>query len=208
MMNKIIRISLLSLMLFILSLSNVHADQKTQRIATIDLKIIMTQSMVGQASQKIMEAKLSELKEILQPEQDKLVALEKEIKTKSSVWPEEVRIEKENEFMALRQEFNMASQYEVKKLEKAIVEPVLKDINEIVEDIAKEKNYDIVLNNSTPGFLYGNVLLYANRETTDISELVWRELDARAAREMEEMKKKAEAGETGPESTPVEPSRE
>lgn len=195
--GKVLNILVLAGFLFMTCLGTACADEV--KIATIDLKKIMNYSMVGQATQRIMQSKIDELKKQFQPEQEKLQALEDEIKKKSSIWSEEMRAQKEQEFMALRQQFGMVSQAEVRNLENRIIAPVLEDITEITRDIAKKEGYTLVINNSAPGLISSNELIYA-AESTDISEKVGRELDARVAAETDE-------GKGGQGETPVGPLR-
>ncbi|MBU0730637.1 MAG: OmpH family outer membrane protein [Proteobacteria bacterium] len=171
--------------LFVCNAVSALAQENSLSIATIDLKIIMNESKLGMASQQFMTTKLEELKEALRPEQEQLMQMESDIQKKSSVWSEATRIEKERELMARGQQFQMVSQREMKKLEKNIIEPVLKDINDVTREVAIQKGFTIVLNNSAPGLLAGNELIYA-APSTDISQDVLKALDNRSASEMKE----------------------
>jgi len=159
------------------------AAEKTIKIATISIQDILAESAAGQEAKTVMEAKVLEYQDKFQAEQNELDEIRKEIEKKSSVWSEEVRQEKEREYQKKLRELQLKSedaQFELQKLEKKIMAPILKDLHEVIAVVGKQQGYTMILENTRKGLESRSGLLYAD-ETLDISALVRKELEARSA---------------------------
>ncbi|OGQ99765.1 MAG: hypothetical protein A2511_14060 [Deltaproteobacteria bacterium RIFOXYD12_FULL_50_9] len=155
------------------------AAQDQIKIATINMKEILQKSMAGMAAQKVLESRVAELKAKFQPEEEALNALKSDIEKKSSVWTEEVKAEKEREYERRMREFGgktEEAQYELKQLEKKVMEPLLKDINDVIEALGKEKGYVLIFDYTMSGLRSKTGLVYADM-STDISDLVRQRVD-------------------------------
>lgn len=164
-------------------LVQVYAAQDQIKIGTINMKEILQKSVSGLAAQKVLESRITELKAKFQPEEEELNNLKADIEKKSSVWTEEVKAEKERNYERKMREFGVRTeeaQYELKQLEKKVMEPLLKDINDVLEAMGKELGYTLILDNTMSGLRTKTGLVYAD-SATDISELVRQRLDKLAA---------------------------
>ena len=151
------------------------------KIATISIQDVLADSKAGQNAQKVLQAEVERFQEKFSKEQEGLEALRSEIEKKSSVWSDEIRVDKERDYQKKMREFKLKTedaQLELKQLEKKEMEPILKSLHEVINDIGKKKNYTLILENTRKGLRSRIGLLYAADEV-DISEEVRRQLDKR-----------------------------
>jgi len=151
------------------------------KIGTISLQDVLSQSKIGQQAQKDLESKVQEYQEKFAPEQKELEDLAADIEKKRSVWSKDVLAEKERSYQKLMREYKLKTddaQYELQQLEKKVMEPILKDLHEIIAEYGKKENFVIILENTRKGLSSRIGLLYASDEI-DISDAVLKLLDAK-----------------------------
>jgi len=154
------------------------------KIATISIQDILASCKAGQGAQKVLEEKMVGLQAKLQKEKDALDELKKEMDKKNSVWSAEVKAEKERDFQKRLREAQLKEEdakYEMSQLEKKVMEPILKDLHEIIGQVGKREGYTVILEYTMKGLHSRSGLLYAD-EAIDISDMVRKELDARQAK--------------------------
>jgi len=152
------------------------AAGKDFKIAILSIQKIIDQSNSGKEARKVLEAKQSELQPKFKEEQAALQAQAKEIEKKSSVWSEEVRAKKEREYQKNMREYQLKAedaQFELKQLEKKVLDPIFKELQKVITDIGKREGYSMIFEKSR-----SNGLLFAD-DALDISDMVIKELDAR-----------------------------
>lgn len=118
------------------------------RIVVLDMQKALSNSEVGKKAQQEMEKKVKELQDKFKKDEDELVALQQEIEKKSSVWSEEKKQDKAIEFQKKRRDLRVKqddANLELKKLQEQQLNPILKEMETIVEKVAKEKGYKIIL---------------------------------------------------------------
>jgi outer membrane protein len=149
------------------------------KIGTISLQDVLSKSKVGQQAQQDLESKVQEFQDKFAPEQKELEDLASDIEKKRSVWSQDVLAEKERSYQRLMREYKLKTddaQYELKELEKKVMEPILKDLHDIIAEYGKKENFVIILENTRKGLSSRIGLLYASDEI-DISEAVLKLLD-------------------------------
>ena len=70
------------------------------------------------------------------------------------------------------------AQYEMKQLEKKVMEPILKVLHEVIAEVGKKGSYTLILENTRKGLQSRVGLLYVD-DSLDISEQVRKEMDKR-----------------------------
>ena len=153
------------------------------KIATMSLPEILSKSTAGQEARRQLEAKVAEFQTKIQQEQEKQDALRSEIEKKSSVWSEEVRQEKERSLLKMGQELKLMSedaQFELQKLEKKIMAPILKELHEVIAEVGKQQGFTLIFENTNKGLESRSGLLYSD-EALDISDMVREALEKRLA---------------------------
>ncbi|MBU4034468.1 MAG: OmpH family outer membrane protein, partial [Proteobacteria bacterium] len=94
---------------------------------------------------------------------------------------DEVRAEKEREYQKRLRDYGLKTEdakLEMQQLEKKHMEPILKQLHDIIADVGKKNGYSIILENTMKGLRNRTGLLYAD-DTLDISDQVQKELDTR-----------------------------
>lgn len=150
------------------------AAEGTMKIATMDLKKVLEISKTGQVVQAAVKQKFAEYQVKLQKKEDALRALKDEIVAKEKVWSEEVLNQKDREFKRgaqnLEEESKDASN-DMKLFERKQVEPILKELEGIINDYGKAQGLAVILD-TTRGIVYQD-------EALDISAKIAAELDKR-----------------------------
>jgi outer membrane protein len=160
----------------IIGLSQVSAAEKDDQmqIATVNIQDVLLGSEAGKEVKKVLEEKVLEFQGKFQQGQEEIEALRAEIEKKSSVWSQEVREEKERDYQKKVREMQLKSedaQFEVQQLEKQVMGPILKDLQQVIADMGAKYGYAMIMD-SRAGLLYVD-------KTLDISDLVRKELDAK-----------------------------
>jgi len=160
-----------------------HTSAADIKMGTISLQDVLQQSKIGQQAQKELENKVQEFQAKFEPEQKKLEELGAEIETKRTVWSQEVLAENERNYQKLMREYKLKTddaQYELKQLEKKVMEPILKDLHDVIAEYGKKENFTLIFENTRKGLSSRIGLLYAADEI-DISNEVLKLLDAKQA---------------------------
>ncbi len=172
-------IALLICLFFTFSLSTVVADDG--RVGTISLQDVLAKSQAGLEAQKKLEAKLKELQDKFAQEQQDLENLAQEIEKKGDVWSKDILAEKERSYQKMMREYKAKTedaQYELKQMEKQVMEPILKDLHEIISEYGKVQGFTLIFENTRKGLRSRIGLLYAAPEI-DISAAVLKMMDDR-----------------------------
>lgn len=156
-------------------LSSASAEAAGASIAVLNLRKVVASSESGKAAQQEMEQKVKELQAKFKKDEDALVALQDEIEKKSSVWSDDKKQEKGIEFQKMRRDLKAKqedAQMELKKLEEQRLGPIRKSMEQVVEKLAKEKGYSVILP--------AEVVMYA-ADSVDITEEVTKAFNASSA---------------------------
>lgn len=141
-------------------------------IVVLDMQRALSNSAVGKKAQQEMEKKVSELQEKFKADENELLALQEEIEKKSSVWSEEKKQDKAIEFQKKRRDLRVKqddANLELKQMQEQQLGPILKEMEKIVDKVAKEKGYRIILPKAA--------VVY-NDEMVEITDEVTKTLDA------------------------------
>jgi outer membrane protein len=158
------------LLLAVLPCRTALADGES--IAVLNLRKVFAASEAGKKAQLEMDKKVKELQEKFTKDEEALVALQDEIEKKSSVWNEEKKQEKAIEFQKMRRDLRVKQEdanLELKKIEEQQLSPIRKELEQVIEKMAKEKGLDIILPSE--------VVMYSS-EAVDITDEVTNALNA------------------------------
>lgn len=161
--------------------SSVHAADGDISIATVKIQEILSQSEAGSKAQKVLQDKAGTLQNDMQQEQENLMSLQSQIEMKSSVWSKDIRDEKERDYQRKLRDLQMRSEdakYELRQLEKKVMEPILKALNEVIVEVGNKNGYTVILANEGQGLASRSGLLYS-KDSLDISDLIVKELNAK-----------------------------
>jgi outer membrane protein len=156
---------------------------KPYKIATISLQQVLISSPSAQAAKKKLETKLAELNQKIQENKGKQDALRAEIEKKGSVWSEDVKQQREREFLKREGEIKILSddaKREFGDYEKTVMNPILMELHAAIAEIGKKDGYTMIYEYSQKGLESKSGLLYAD-ETLDISSQLSEALEKRLA---------------------------
>lgn len=149
------------------------------KVATVSLQEVLAKSTAGKNAQTQLEAKVKEFQDKFSAEQEELEAKGAEIEKKRTVWSPEVQEEKVSDYQTKLREFQFKTgdaEKELKKLEKKLMEPILKNLHEIIAEYGKKENYTMIFENTKKGLESRTGLLFAP-ESIDITDKVLKLLD-------------------------------
>jgi outer membrane protein len=152
------------------------------KVATISLQDVLTQSKVGLSAQQQLQGKVQEFQDKFGKEQEELEAQGAELEKLSSVWSKDIQESKQRDYQMKMREFKLKTddaQFELKQMEKKVMEPILKDLHEIIAEYGKKQNYTLIFENTKKGLQSRTGLLYAAEEI-DITKEILKLLDARS----------------------------
>jgi outer membrane protein len=154
--------------------SSAAAQAAGSSIVVMNLRKVVSSSEAGKVAQKELEHKLKELQDRFKPDEEALSALQDEIEKKSSAWSEEKKQEKGLEFRKKQRDLRVKqddAQMELKKLEEQHLTPIRKALEKVIDKLAKEKGYNIILPSE--------VVMFAD-DTVDITDEVTKAFNASA----------------------------
>lgn len=157
------------------------AGEGQLKIATVSVRDVIAKSTSGQEARKVLEAEVTTLRGKIQKEQDEVDALRDEIEKKSSVWSVEIRQDKERDYQKKLRELQIKSddaQFALQKLEKKVMEPILKELHQVFAELGKKNGYTLIIEKTRTGLESPNGLLYAD-DSLDISDQVIKALESR-----------------------------
>ena len=126
--------------------NNGHASDMS--VAVLDMQKVLASSEAGKVAQQAMEQKMKELQDKFKKDEDALLALQEEIEKKSSVWSEEKKQNKAIEFQKMRRDLRVKqddANLELKQLQEKQLGPIIKELEKVVDKVAKEKGYSLIL---------------------------------------------------------------
>ena len=118
------------------------------KIGVVDLQKVMLESKKGKQALKTLENEFNEKRKKIESKDNELEVLKKELIEKVSVWNNEIKEKKEEEFNQKLKNYQREREEfedEMGKKNSQINQKILKEIMEILEDIARKENYTIVL---------------------------------------------------------------
>ncbi|MFH1019964.1 MAG: OmpH family outer membrane protein [Pseudomonadota bacterium] len=166
-----------------LSVSSVLAFAAPERgkVATISIQKILGSSKSALDAQKVLQVEVDKFKAKFKADEDALTVMKNDIEKKSAAWSDDVRAEKEREYQKKLRDYGLKTEdakLEMQQLEKRHMEPILKQLNDIIAEVGKKNGYSLILENTMKGLRNRTGLLYAD-DALDISDQVQKELDGR-----------------------------
>ncbi len=175
--NTLLTAGLAIVLCFLLAGTSVAAENL--KIGTIAIQDVIDGSLAGKDARKVLEAKQNELQPKFQAEQESLKEQAKEIEKKSSVWSEDVKGSKEREYQKNMREYQLKvedAQYEMKQLEKKVLDPIFKELQSVITEIGKKNGLSMIFEKSKSGGL-----LYSD-DSLDVTSEVIKAIDARLSK--------------------------
>lgn len=144
------------------------AAAQTQKIAFVDSVRAASNSRDGKAAQEKLQALSDKKRDEFKPKEERFKKLQEEFETQRFVLSQEALQERELELLKTKRNLERdleEAQEEFEIEQRRLMQPILKQIYDVVGKVAKDQGYDMVLERTTPF-----VLFYA--DSLDITEKV------------------------------------
>lgn len=144
---------------FILFTSVAQAQQEPLKIGIIDIKRVLNTSKYGQEVMEKLQKKYEELQAKIEAKGKELEALKDEIEKKSQLWSADVREKKQSEYQKKLRElktFQEDAQFEMQEYEKKLLDPIFKELEDIIKRYVEKEKYDLIMERGQPGIYYAS----------------------------------------------------
>jgi outer membrane protein len=138
------------------------------KIGYIDLQKAIQDTSAGKKARKELETEFNAKKEELQKKEANIKKMQEDLEKKKSVLTDEVRQAKAAELqseMMKFQQFYQQSQINMQKKEQELTKPVLTKMQGVIEKLAKDGGYTVILEKSEQSVLWA-------RKDIDLTEQV------------------------------------
>lgn len=145
--------------------SAVHAAE--MKIGFVDMQKAVQSTDSGKKAKKDLESEFEKKKKELQAKEGDLKKMGEDLEKKKSVLSEEALAKKQVEFqeeMMKYREVVGKSQMDLQKKERDLTQPILDKMRRVIEKVAKDKGYNMVLENNA-------MVLFASKDN-DLTEEV------------------------------------
>jgi outer membrane protein len=143
------------------------------KLGFIDMQKAIQETAAGKKAKKELEAEYNAKKKDLEKQEADIKKMGEDLEKKSLVMAEDVRLKKQQEIqqqMRKYQELAGKSQMELQKREQENVQPIIKKLRAIIEDIAKKEDFTAILEKSEQS------VMWAKKEI-DLTDRVIKEAD-------------------------------
>ncbi len=172
--NSAVAIFVISTFLVFLAFTIAGAAGQPVKIATINMQKVVRNSAAGKKAMKELNEKFEALQKKLKAKQEEIKAFKEDLEKKAPLMSEEARADKEREYKKMLRDFKDKSddaQYEMRQAESKRMEPILKELEKLVNQIGRDGKYTIILEHNMPG-------LYYISPDIDITDMVIKKYDS------------------------------
>jgi outer membrane protein len=158
------------------------APNGLQRIAFIDVQRVLARSAAGVAAREQLEREKAGMQKEMDAKRTELEKLRDEMEKKGALLTPDARREKQELFERKRRDAaRLADDYqkELEKKESGLLQKVLQDVSGVIERVAKEKNYYLVVEKRGAGILYGAT-------DADLTDEIIRQYDREAPKQQQQ----------------------
>lgn len=129
------------------------------KIGYVDLQKAIQETSAGKKAKKQLEDAFNKKKKELEKAEQDLQKMNEDLEKKAMVLSEDVRTQKQQEFqkeMLKYRDMVGKSQVEIQKRERELTMPILENLRDIIQNIAKKENYTVVLEKSEQAVLWAD----------------------------------------------------
>lgn len=147
---------LIGIVIALLAASPSWAVEKT-KMGILNIQKVLAESESGKKIRADLAAKYKVLQEKINKQETELEKLKQDLDKKSAVLSAEAKEEKEREYQKQFREFKQLyedAQYEMQQAERTVTEPLLKNLQDIVQKFGQKQGYALILDPLRAGVLY------------------------------------------------------
>ena len=141
-------------------------DAVAMKIVTVDMQKALQTVDAGKKAKGQLEKEFNTKKKMLDDEQNAIVKLEGEFKKQTMVLSDDAKEKKFQELQERKMKFQqqlMRSQTEIQQKEGELTAPIVKNLKELVKELAAKKNYQMVLDRNEQTVIF-------SQEKDDLTE--------------------------------------
>ena len=138
------------------------------KLALVDRQRALLSSDKGKEAEKTLSGMQDKKKKELEPRSNQCKKLQEDAESQKFVLSDDALQEKAIEFQRCQRDLErdfQAAKDELVVQQQKLLAPLAKKLEEVVNALGKEKEFDLILDRSTPGVLYAP-------DTTDVTDLV------------------------------------
>lgn len=131
--------------------------QAQTKIGYVDVQKAIQATAAGKKAKTTLDAEYGKRKKDLDKKKADIEKMNQDLEKKKSVLSEEVMGKKQMELQEEMMKFQKTvaeNQMEIQKKEKELVEPIINKMRNVIEKVAKEKGYNLVLEKQSQNILY------------------------------------------------------
>ena len=150
-----------------------------QRIAFIDVQRVLARSAAGVAAREQLEREKAGMQKEMDGKRQELEKLRDEIEKKGALLTPDARRDKQELFERKRRDAARLAddfQKELEKKESGLLQKVLQDVSGVIEQVAKERNFYLVIEKRGGGVIYGAA-------DADLTDEIIRQFDRQAPKQ-------------------------
>ncbi|HPQ40446.1 MAG TPA: OmpH family outer membrane protein [bacterium] len=143
------------------------------KIAFIHTQKVILETKAGKEGYSKLEQIVEEYRQQMQAQEDTIKALEEELAKQGKMLSDEARLEKREELQRAYKEYSRLKEdakAEVANREKALLDKIIDQLADVINRVAKEQGYTMILDAEGPSVLYAD-------DSKDISSLIVQEFD-------------------------------
>lgn len=157
-MRREVILGFLCLFFIFIVVKSVYAEvPKNIKIVVIDIRKVVNKSKYGEEVMSKLKEKYDELSLKIQAKSKELEVLKEELEKKGALLTPEAREKKQSEYQRLLRELKSLqedAQYEMQEYERKLLDPVFKDLEIVLKEVAQKEGIDLVLEKNQPGIYY------------------------------------------------------
>ncbi|MFN3406591.1 MAG: OmpH family outer membrane protein [Caldimicrobium sp.] len=153
------------------------------KIGVIDIKRVINTSKYGQEVMEKLQKKYEEIQAKIDERVKELEALREEIEKKGSLWSQEQREKKQSEYQKKLRElktFQEDAQFEMQEYERKLLDPIFKELENIIKNYVEKEKYDLIMEKSQPGIYYASSKIDLSPKIVDLFDKHYEETKGKA----------------------------
>jgi outer membrane protein len=155
------QIVILAALVLMVALPAVVSAQATG-IVYVDLQRVMMESEKGKEAKRLLTEEANKVKKNLDAKQEELQRMKDGLEKQAATITPDVRAEKERQYQAKMKDYQRIyqdAQTELQGKDMEFTQKILKELEEVVRNLATREKYLLVLEKSQGGILYGSPTL-------------------------------------------------
>ena len=137
--------------------ASVAMADTTPKIGYVDMQKAISSTSAGKKAKENLEKDFNKRKKELEKMEEDLRKAQEDLEKKAMVLSDDVKAKKQQSFQEEMLKYREAmgkSQMEIQKKERDLTMPILKDLRDMIEEVAKEQKFTMVLEKSEQSVMW------------------------------------------------------